>query len=370
MKVGIFFPGVLTKTDGLCHFYRQLRKEIKGIELHFFLSVSKAPVDNDPFIHYIELPAAYEWYPEIPTCANPFLLGQVSRKIREALMREKIELVQIAAPEVYCWLAARVAKDLRIPVIGNYHTRIPDYAGYWAKQKWGEFTAGLVKSLLRWWDKVVYNKCELVLVPTPYLERILGSEGFKAPLRILARGVDHDVFTAGKKGNKVKALYVGRLAAAKDLEQLGFLKKDVVLVGGGPYEQEIKKHLPLAEFTGFLRGEKLTKEFGKADVFVFPSVTDTFSNSVLEAMSAGLPVVGYAGACLGDRVEHGVNGYLAQNFTEFQHYVEELMKDTKKREKFGKAARKKALQYSWKKIAREFEEIVKEFQKPALKEKK
>jgi glycosyltransferase involved in cell wall biosynthesis len=144
----------------------------------------------------------------------------------------------------------------------------------------------------------------------------------------LPRGIDSVLFHPGKRNDDfwtkrgavsgaLVMLYVGRVSKEKDLDMIpdlmrGLCGRNVVLavVGDGPYRQELETLLPEALFTGVLQGEELAAAYASADLFVFPSTTDTYGNVVAEALASGLPcVVSSAGGPAG-LVKDGVTGFI------------------------------------------------------------
>jgi glycosyltransferase involved in cell wall biosynthesis len=172
----------------------------------------------------------------------------------------------------------------------SYHTKFPEYLQTLAgvPERWPY-------RILRWF----HNGASAVMVSTPSLEGDLKARGFTAPLRRWSRGVDLNQFQPQPKGPsefpRPILLYVGRVSAEKGLED--FLKLNVpgtkVVVGDGPSKEELTRRYPDAKFLGYRRGADLATAYAAADLFVFPSRTDTFGIVMIEAMACGLPVAAY-----------------------------------------------------------------------------
>lgn len=169
-----------------------------------------------------------------------------------------------------------------------YHTRFPEYVH--ARTK---LPLKLTYSFLRWF----HSRSELVMVPTEEVKKDLIKYKIGNP-KIWSRGVDLEIFKPkkGRKKNKKPILLnVGRVAVEKNLE--AFLKIDLPyekwVVGDGPALKELKKKYPEVIFHGAKNKEELEYYYNKADVFVFPSKTDTFGLVLLEAMACGLPVAAF-----------------------------------------------------------------------------
>jgi glycosyltransferase involved in cell wall biosynthesis len=146
-------------------------------------------------------------------------------------------------------------------------------------------------------------------------------------------------------------LYAGRVSIEKNLQLLRKLDlsggRDLVVVGDGPYTETLRAAQPQARFTGFLTGADLQQAYADADIFVFPSKTDTFGNAVLEAMASGLPVIVTDVLGPKDFVRHGETGFIASGDEEFVEYHRRLVRDHDLRARMGRAARAYALTCSW-----------------------
>jgi glycosyltransferase involved in cell wall biosynthesis len=176
-----------------------------------------------------------------------------------------------------------------------------------------------------------HNRTASTMVPTEGLRSELAASGFKR-LRVVSRGVDTRLFDPLRRSDLLReqwgagpqtmvVLCVGRLAPEKNLGTLlnafQSMRADtprirLVLVGDGPDMPRLMQRCPDAVFSGLRRGEDLATHYASADVFLFPSITETFGNVIPEAMASGLAVVGYDYAAAGQLIRHGENGLLAQ----------------------------------------------------------
>jgi glycosyltransferase involved in cell wall biosynthesis len=171
----------------------------------------------------------------------------------------------------------------------SYHTRFPEYVA--ARTKIPE--AWSYKALKRF-----HRAARAMMVSTPSLERELTGRGFKNIMR-WTRGVDTALFRPrNERILDVAApifLYVGRVAVEKNLD--AFLSLDLpgtkVVVGDGPSRADLERRYPEAHFLGSLTGEDLARVYASADVFVFPSLTDTFGIVLIEALASGLPIAAF-----------------------------------------------------------------------------
>jgi glycosyltransferase involved in cell wall biosynthesis len=123
-----------------------------------------------------------------------------------------------------------------------------------------------------------------------------------------------------------------------------------VLIGDGPYKSALQQQLPAAVFPGFLTGDRLSREYASADIFLFPSETDTFGNVVLEAMSSGLPALVSDRMGPAEIVRHGDTGLIASSEEQFLAHLDRLAGNPGERQAMGLRARKYAESRDWNSI--------------------
>jgi len=172
----------------------------------------------------------------------------------------------------------------------SYHTRFPEYL-----RELAYVPEAVTYQFLKWF----HNGASALMVATPSLEKELLARGFTAPVRRWSRGVDLSLFRPRPKPAvpypRPVLLYVGRVSAEKGLDD--FLRLPTpgtkVVVGDGPARAELQARYPGAVFLGYRKGEGLAAEYAAADLFVFPSKTDTFGIVLIEALASGLPVAAY-----------------------------------------------------------------------------
>jgi glycosyltransferase involved in cell wall biosynthesis len=214
--------------------------------------------------------------------------------------------IHAATPGPIGLAALCIARILRRPCFGTYHTALPQYTDV--------LTDDSTMGRLMWQYMVwFYEQMDVVFVNSQASADELIDQGVSEHrLRIIPRGVDTDRFhpDAGKDllaerfdvPDCTRLLYVGRISREKDLPLLVSAFRDLVasrenlhlvIVGDGPYREEMEAALAglPATFTGYLDGDDLAAVYAESDLFVFPSTTDTFGNVVLEAQAAGIPVI-------------------------------------------------------------------------------
>lgn len=250
------------------------------------------------------------------------------------------DAVHIATEGPVGWMARRHCLARGLPFTTSFHTRFPDYIA----QRTG-IPAGWSWAM----ERAFHNAGAGVMVATPSLADELDARGFK---RILpwTRGVDTALFHPRDTrmfGRDLVLLYVGRVAVEKNLE--AFLALDLpgrkVVVGDGPALPALRVAYPDTLFEGRLTGEALAACYASADVFVFPSRTDTFGMVLLEAMASGVPIAAYPVTGPIDIVTPDVTGVLSENLGDAVRRALSIDRS---------AIRGMAMKYSWDTAARMF----------------
>ena len=186
-------------------------------------------------------------------------------------------------------IARRVCRKHGYPFTTSFHTRFPEYLN----ARWS-LPVSWTYRWLRWF----HEPASCVMVATPSIEASLRAHGFQRLSR-WSRGVDTALFRPRDKSflphPRPISLYVGRVAVEKSIDD--FLCLDLpgtkVVVGDGPQLPVLRRNYPEAVFVGAKHGEELACHYAAADVFVFPSRTDTFGLVMIEALASGLPVAAY-----------------------------------------------------------------------------
>jgi glycosyltransferase involved in cell wall biosynthesis len=256
------------------------------------LAIKDIPIKNFKPVGEFEIPEY-----ELQKLSFPPFLDMLDYVQREGFT----ELI-ISTPGPIGLCALGCAKLLGLRTSGIYHTDFPQYARFLSDDA---FMETLVWNYMQWF----YGQVDMVYVNSEFYRRRWVDRGI-APekLRIFPRGLDTELFNPKHRDEKFWAkrgatgtvlLYVGRVSREKDLQLLidvlPALRKragkpfTLAIVGEGPYRAELEKKLPDALFTGILTGRELGIAYASADLFVFPSTTDTYGNVVVEAMAAGLP---------------------------------------------------------------------------------
>ena len=278
------------------------------------------------------------------------------------------DIIHLVDPVILGATGLAAARFFNVPLISSYHTNLAAYCEH--------FGFSLLTRPMWSYNRLVHNSCSLTFCPSPSTAAMLRLEGFEH-LRIWPRGVDTNIFKPERRNpalraswlgddadNKTVLLYVGRVSWEKNLRLLvqayhgmNHSKCHLVIVGEGPASLEMQQELaglPVI-FTGYLSGEPLATAYASADVFAFPSRTETFGQVVLEAMASGLPVVGLVAEGVCDLVENERTGLLVEDshiqedeqVVCYRNSLENLIQDTQKRHEMSNAALIEAQRRSW-----------------------
>jgi glycosyltransferase involved in cell wall biosynthesis len=258
-----------------------------------------------------------------------------------------------------------IGRVLHLPTAGIYHTDVPQFARILTSDPQIERVA--------WsWMRLFYGGLDDVYVLTDAYRQLLAANGIDAArLRLFPKGTDVERFHPRHRrpqvwrryglAGKTVVLYVGRVSKEKNLDVLreAFFRvrrqrSDVglAIVGDGPYLLEFKRSLADTSgvtFTGFVEGEELAELYASADIFAFPSTTDTYGSAVLEAQASGLPAVVSDVGGPPEVIRDGATGYVtrADDAEHFAAALLRLVEDPPLRQRLGLAARRHAATKSW-----------------------
>ncbi|HUF74244.1 MAG TPA: glycosyltransferase family 1 protein [Gammaproteobacteria bacterium] len=242
-------------------------------------------------------------YPEIRLALWP------GRRLQRALDDAAPQAIHIATEGPLGAAARRYCLARGLSFTTSYHTRFPQYL-----KKRLPVPEGWTYRYLRRF----HGRAERTLVATEHMRRELTARGF-ANVVIWSRGVDTDLFRPMDRGfldlPRPIAIYAGRVAIEKNLEAM--LEADLpgskLIVGDGPDLEKLRRRFPEVRFVGYKFGEELARHLAAADVFVFPSRTDTFGLVMLEAMACGTPVAAFPVTGPIDVITDGVSGALDED---------------------------------------------------------
>jgi glycosyltransferase involved in cell wall biosynthesis len=328
-------------------------KELVVVASRSDLQLSDIPIKNFPPIGEFELPEY-----ELQKLSFPPILQML-----DYVQRERFTEIIISTPGPVGLTALLAAKMLNLQTSGIYHTDFPQYIRILTEDS---FLESVAWGYMHWF----YGQLDTVFVNSEEYKQSWIKRGFDpAKLKILPRGLDTELFHParrdsaffekfGASNGELRLLYVGRISREKDLDILADayrrLRKEglpvrLFVVGHGPYSEALAKSLPDAFFTGYLRGTELAAAYASADIFVFPSTTDTFGNVILEAQASGLPVVVSDSGGPKELVAHKANGLITRshNVEDFTDAIRALVTDRTLRERMANSARDSVTDRSW-----------------------
>ncbi|GLT21157.1 glycoside hydrolase [Zoogloea oryzae] len=259
----------------------------------------------------------------IPKYANLQLGLPAQKVLLRRWSHQRPDVVQVVTEGPLGWSALTAARKLRLPVISEFHTNFHRYTGHYG--------VGWLKRPIAAYLRKFHNRADLTLVPTRALCAELAGQGIPR-VDVVSRGVDTTLFDPARRSDALRrqwglapddlaVLYVGRVAPEKNLTLLeqAFVavrarhpRARLVLVGDGPALPQLRARMPEAVCAGAQTGVLLAEHYASADLFIFPSLTETYGNVVAEALASGLPVVAYRDAAAHELIDHRVHGWLAE----------------------------------------------------------
>ena len=299
--------------------------------------------------------------PSVPFPLYPYyrVCLPAARTLDPVLDRFGPNIVHVVTPSLLGLYGVRYARRRGIPVVASFHTDFVTLFRYYGLRS----LEGLGHHLARRF----YGQCAVTLAPSRYQAAKLQAHGIDN-VALWQRGVNPASFSPAFRSSELRAqlggddvpilLYVGRLGREKNLHYLAQAMQvlarqgsrfKLVIVGQGPMRRALAERLPEAVFTGPLEGEELSRWYASADVFVFPSIAETFGNVVLEAFASGLPVIGVDAGSVRELVSPNWNGRLApaDSPAAFADAIRSLLHRPVDLARLGFGARVTAAQYRW-----------------------
>ncbi len=382
MRIGIFADSYLPTLNGVSVSVETFRKEMekKGHQ-YFIFAPEKSPYDTkyeDPDAkeggpeHVFRYPSFVTKKQKNYPIAKPWILFHTNEVIH---LVKNLNLDIIHAQHLAVMgNAGRIAgHQLGIPVVYTYHTLITEYTHH------VPIIGGFLKGAIVFWSRWFCNHCDQIITPSKPMKEILESYGVTKPIEVVPTGIhpekllDHlpEKYIRAKwdipEGTKI-LLYVSRIEKEKNIEFLfkaiallvkfreqnsGKIDFHLLMVGGGAElasSLELVKKMGLNNvitFTDMIDKETVNRYFGAADIFVFPSITETQGIVVCEAMAAGVPVVAVNRMGPKDIIENNVNGYLTDlNIGAFVAKINKLLSDDNLCRQMAKKAKSRADSFS------------------------
>lgn len=362
-KVAFFSEAFIEDQDGASRTMYQLAKRIDPTAYRYLFVHGRGPRQLGEHrcfrVPNLRLPINPDYAIAVPQ----FSLW----KLKQVLDGFQPDVIHISTPSILGFFALRYARTHNIPVISIYHTHFMAYIDYYFRN-----LPILIEPIERWMRKIMvrfYNRCAKVYVPTRNMMEQLTDMGIQQErLQLWQRGVDLNVFNPKKadrgyvqtitRNKKPNVLFVGRLVWEKNLSTLfdiyhrieaTGLECNLLVAGEGRAAREAKVNMPNAYFLGKLDHQRLSRLYASADVFVFPSASETYGNVIIEAMASGLPCVIADRGGGGSLIQHGVSGYkcVANNPLEYVYFIKRILDDDRIRLQFRNAGLQFVQQLDW-----------------------
>jgi glycosyltransferase involved in cell wall biosynthesis len=314
MRIALFTETFLPKVDGIVTRLKHTVEQLQalGDQVLVFSPEGGLTEYQGAKIHGVS-GMAFPLYPELK-------LALPRPSIGEALEQFQPDLIHVVNPAVLGLAGVFYAKSMDIPLMASYHTHLPKYLEHYG--------LGMLEGLM--WEllKAVHNQARINLATSTAMQQELTEHGIER-VEVWQRGVDTDLFRPELASREMRdrlsqghpdaplLLYIGRLSAEKEVDRIKPVLESIpgarlALVGDGPHREELETHFAgtHTHFVGYLAGEELAAAYASADVFVFPSRTETLGLVLLEAMAAGCPVVAANSGGIPDIVTNGENGFM------------------------------------------------------------
>lgn len=374
IKVALFAEILIKDFDGAARTFFQLIDRIDQEKFSYLFVYGNGPEQFREFESIktprLRLPVNDDYSLALPTLTKQRLYAQLDEFAPD--------VIHITTPSALGFFALRYAQKRNIPVISIYHTHFLAYIPYYFKN-----LSFLVKPIINWMSATMlrfYNSCDKIYVPTPSMLQSLERIGIKPTrMTLWQRGINLKLFNpAHRNGEFIRKitnntrkniLFASRLVWEKNVELLIRLANliatyelpyNMIIAGDGPAMKDMQRQMPNAYFLGKQNHESLATLYASADVFVFPSISETYGNVVTEAMASGLPCVIANGGGSADLVSHGINGYKcdAMNPEEYLQYINQLINSNELHQYVRANALATVQQFDWDALAnRYFEDV-------------
>jgi glycosyltransferase involved in cell wall biosynthesis len=379
MRVAIITENFLPKLDGVTRTLARLLEHLQATGHQALLLGPECGMEQYAGAEVVGTAGLpFPFYPELKF---NFFRPLFIRRLNEFCP----DVIHVVDPVILGASGLAAARFLNKPIVSSYHTNLAAYCEH--------FGFSLLTRPMWLYNRFVHNQCALTFCPSPSTAAMLRAQGFEH-LRIWPRGVDTTLFQVERRdealragwlkertepGNKSILLYVGRVSWEKNLRLLvqAYQGMDhshchLVIVGDGPAHEEVRHELqglPVT-FTGYLTGEALATAYASADIFAFPSYTETFGQVVLEAMASGLPIVGLLSDGVCDLVVNEQTGLLLdvqqlsqdQQVSGYRELLVRLVQDQRLRQSMRQGALALARRRTWheamESLVRGYKEVV------------
>lgn len=360
MKIVYFTESLFPLVDGVSHTLGHLFDDLetRGIDFRVYSPFLPSPDDVEWAYRVRKLPSI-----SFPLYTDYRLSIPWGQRLGRELDAWGPDLVHVVSPTPAAGWARRYATRRGIPLVATFHTHFVSYFRYYG--------FGLMERLGWFLLRRFYRDVRTIFTPSRAIAAELRKEGI-GPVRIWSRGIDTERFSpvwrdparrasVGASDEVPLVLMVSRLVKEKDLLDLPPMARHLeaagqpfrlVLVGDGPLRATLREQLPDAHFVGHQSGDELARWYASADVFVFPSTTETFGNVVQESLASGVPAIVSDVGGPKTVIRPGVTGLIARA-NDPRHLAEQvgaLLADPARRAGMGRAAREQTEGRTWERV--------------------
>ncbi|MFW2372459.1 MAG: glycosyltransferase family 4 protein [Gammaproteobacteria bacterium] len=294
-----------------------------------------------------------------------------TQRLKKAWAQQTPDIVYVATEGPLGRSAVQAANAAGIPVLSGFHTNFHNYSKH--------YRLGILHSIIFNYLKSFHNRTDCTLAPSPEMVKSLQQGGINNTA-LFSRGIDSNLFSPDYRNRELRdswqvaekdpvMLYVGRIAAEKNIHQIiesYTLSKQhqpdlrLVMVGEGPLRSKLQSRYRDIIFCGNQTGNDLSRHYASADIFLFPSETETFGNVILEAMASGLGVVAYDYAAAHMHIQNRHNGITVSpgDVQAFHTAALNLLQDANLNYRIRQQARQTALSVDWAHVIDNFENLV------------
>lgn len=354
MRIAYFTETFLPKIDGIVTRMMRTLEQLRALGHEAIIFAPQNPPDSFAGYPIVRVPAISfrPWYPEL-------FLGLPRPRLGRELDRFRPNIVHVVNPVVLGMWGTAIAKQRNLPLLASFHTDLPQYVAH--------LKLGFLKPLSHTWIRDVHNQAHVNLCTSQPMVNSARGLGINR-VRLWPKAVDTERYRPDNASAEMRLrlsdghpeeplmVYVGRLSFEKRLEllyapitQLAGVR--LAFVGSGPAESVLRerfKDTPTV-FTGYMSGEELAQAYASADVFAFPSDTETLGFVAMEAMASGVPVVGARAGGIPDVIDEGENGlmFTPGDLGDLTDKLQTLLFDAELRQTFGERARREMERWSW-----------------------
>jgi glycosyltransferase involved in cell wall biosynthesis len=293
------------------------------------------------------------------------------RRLQQLWTQRRPDIVHVVTEGPLGWSAVAAARKLQLPLSSSFHTNFHSYSQHYG--------IGLLKAPIESYLRKLHNHTHATMVPTQALQTALQARGYQN-VQVVSRGVAIEQFKPLRRSYALReqwgasatdpvVLLVGRLAREKNVQlvvsafraiESKIPNAKLVFVGDGPMRRQLEEFCPQAHFAGVREREDLAAHYASADLFLFPSLTETYGNVVPEALASGLAVLSYANAAAQELIRHQENGLLVPCGDEiaFISAAQALAQDVALQQRLREMAPRSVADRSWSAVCERFEQVL------------